>query len=634
MNPAKGHDRRHLYEFAAFRLDPAERVLTRGGLRIPLPPKAFDTLLILVGRNGHVVTKEDLLKAVWPDTFVEENNLTQHISMLRKALGQSAGEPEYIETVPRIGYRFVAPVRDALEEGEVEVLVERQTRTHVALHEQEIEEETGSRRWLAASAAVAVVGVAILAVALSRGRESAPQPQAPRSIAVVPFRNLNPDGQSAFLSYSLADAINHRLGYFSGIVVRPSSYMAAYGKGDVDPRTVASELHVQTVLTGSYIKEGDLLRVSAELVDVAKDDVLWRDTFDVPYIQLLTVQDRVAESVAHGLQLQVLPQEAARLKRSVPQNPLAYEFYLRAQDFGHANDYRSAVEMLEKSVQLDASYAPAWMTLGNAYANYGNWQNGGEDYRPKSRSAFDKALQLDPELPLIHAFMAAQMMEHGDLEGGVTALRQELRLNPNQATAHWWMAEADLYGGMLPESIAEGERALRLDPLVNGGSTFNSYLHAGDYDEFLATLPAGGSARTTFYRGLCLLYMGQSTRAAEQFAQAFQLDPTLLHAKYGRALLYAIDHQSSEGLRYLKDVERTSPTADGEMLYKMSQAYNLLGDRASAFRLLRQAIDHSFYCDACFARDPLLASLRGEPQYRELVSLAGGRHERFKRAYF
>jgi DNA-binding winged helix-turn-helix (wHTH) protein/TolB-like protein/Tfp pilus assembly protein PilF len=643
------------YEFGPFCLKPSERLLQLAGQTIPLPPKAFETLLLLVQNSGHVLSKDELMKTLWPETFVEENNLTQHISQLRRALGEGSDGRGYIETVPRLGYRFIMPVSEVSGDGGEELLLQRRTRAHIVLHEQ-VEEEvsntdsseeratkTGTlrsrtrssaiRRWIIAGAVAAAALSAAFLVAWRSGRLSFASNQG-RTLAILPFRNLKPDPASQFLSYSLADAIIHRLGYVSDIAVRPSSYVAKYRDGDADPRAVAEELHVQAVLTGNYIKEGNRLRVSAELIDVAKGEVLWRDTLDVPYDQLMTVQDRVAESAVRGLRLRILPQEAERLKNSQPRNPLAYEFALRAFQFGLPNDYRVAVQLLEKSVALDPSYAPAWMELGNAYAGYANWQGGGPEFLTKSKAAFDKALQLEPEMPQVHAFMAVQMMETGDLDRGVLALREELRLNPNMAMAHWWLTEAYLYGGMLQESIAEGERALRLDPLVNVGSTFNSYLHAGEYEKFLSTLPVGESARTSFYRGLCFLYMKDSSRAADEFEHAYALDPSFLHANYGRAFLYAIRREPAKGLRYLQEVEQKTPTLDGEMLYKIGQAYAVLGDAPSALRLLREAIDHNFYCHACFVRDPLLVPLHGETEYAELMNLARERHEAFRQRFY
>jgi DNA-binding winged helix-turn-helix (wHTH) protein/TolB-like protein/Tfp pilus assembly protein PilF len=641
------------YEFGPFLLEPSERLLLRSGESVPLPPKAFDTLLLLVQNSGHVLSKDELMKTLWPDTFVEENNLTQHVSMLRRALGEGAGESGYIETVPRLGYRFIVPVREVAGNGDAELLLRRHTRTHIVLHEQEEEEVTSSeasedlavtaessprqrkssatRKWIVVSAVAGVAALAAVAFIVLRSGRISLRPNPPRTLAVLPFRNLKSDAESQFLSYSLADAIINRLGYVNEISVRPSSYVAKYRDGDVDPRVVARELHADAVLTGNYIKEGDRLRVSAELVDVAKAEVLWHDTLDVPYDQLLTVQDRVAESVLRGLRLRILPEEAQRLKQSAPKNPIAYEYFLRAQG---VPDFRLAIQLLEKSLALDPEYAPAWARLALDYGGYAAWQGGGPDYMTKSKAAFDKALQLDPDVPHVRTFMAIQMMERGELDQGLLTLREELRLNPNEAQAHWWLTEAYLYGGMLPESIAEGERALQLDPLVNTGSTLNSYLYTGDYEKFLSTTPAGVDARASFYRGLCFLYMNDVTRATSEFEHAYALDASLLHAKYGKAFVYAIQQQPAEGLQYLKEVEQETPTVDGEMLYKVAQAYLMLGDKPSALRLLRKAIDHNFYCHACLIRDPLFGSIRGESEYADLVRRALDLHEAFRRRYF
>ena len=650
-----------LYEFGPFRLDCAKHLLLKDSESLPLTPKAFEILALLVEKRGALVTKGELLNAVWPNTFVEENNLTQYVSLLRKTLGDEAEDQKYIQTVPRLGYRLVSDVR-LIVDCEPSVLVAKHTHTRVVMREEreEVREEdqelaeadataesaalvssslsmptklTMIRKWMVV-VAVSFICLAAAYLFVERGRKPVPQPNAPRTLAILPFRDLKPEGDSQFLSYSLADAIIHRLGYFNEIVVRPSSYVAKYRGGEADPRAVAQELHVEAVLTGNYIRENNRLRVSAELIDVHRAEVLWRDTLEVPYGQLLTVQDRVAENVVRGLRVQMLPQLASRLKETAPRNALAYEYFLRGRDFGTPNDYRFSIQMLEKSVELDPNYAPAWMELGSAYVAYASWQGGEAAFTEKGRAAFSKALELDPQLPDAHVLMAVQMMEHGELEKGLLTLREELRIDPNEPMAHWWLTEAYLYGGMLEESIAEGERALNLDPLINGGSTFNSYLHAGDYEKFLSTLPVGESARTSFYRGLCFFYMQNNSRAATEFESAYSLDPSLLHAKYGRAFLYAIRNQPAEGRRYLKELERANPTADGEMLYKMAQAYATLGDTASALRLLRATIDHGFYCHACFIRDPLMTSLHGERQYVDLLDLAYDRHERFKHQYF
>jgi tetratricopeptide (TPR) repeat protein len=165
-------------------------------------------------------------------------------------------------------------------------------------------------------------------------------------------------------------------------------------------------------------------------------------------------------------------------------------------------------------------------------------------------------------------------------------------------------------------------------------STFNTYLYAERDQEFIASLPAEESARTTFYRGLGYYYLKDFARAADEFDHAYELDPSLLHAQFGRAFAYAIRGQRGEGIRFLSRVEQAARPHDGEMLYKIAQAYAVLGDRPSALRLLRQSIEHNFYCYPYFVRDPMLESLRTSPDYSALMELARQRHEAFRRKFF
>src|SRR5713226_6935333 len=286
-----GNQGNHLYEFDQFRLDDAERLLVVNGKPVQLTPKALDTLVTLVRNSGHVVGKEELIAEVWPDTFIDENTLAQNISLLRKALGQNREGQGYIETVPKRGYRFVAGVRD--------VVIERHSRLHAVIEEREADVPgelqdiglvnlIGLRRGFrgiladkrkAMAAVIAVLGVVIAVAATLRLTRSSSLSSGPRTIAILPFRNLKGDAESEFLSLSLADAITGRLGHLNQIVARPSSYVDKYSNKEVDPRQAARELSVDTLLTGSFIREGDDLRISAELVDVKNDQVLWGDTF-------------------------------------------------------------------------------------------------------------------------------------------------------------------------------------------------------------------------------------------------------------------------------------------------------------------------------------------------------------------
>ncbi|HEY0405760.1 MAG TPA: winged helix-turn-helix domain-containing protein [Pyrinomonadaceae bacterium] len=718
--------RKHFYEFGPFRLDATERVLLGREGAIPLTPKAFDTLLLLIENSGHIVGKRELMEKVWPESFVEENNLAQNISLLRKTLGREAAGAKFIETVPKRGYRFIADVRETFDES-VELIVHEQT-THSILFEEDdssapdedalllntkvirtrsepslsahteppaalpahaepsahapagpqtmqarllgperqperqplleaapdaliaaapasskprAERARHNRRRLAlVFAAVALLATAIAyPYYLRKSREARPPANEARTLAILPFKNLKQDAETDFLCFSLADAIITKLGYIRTLTVRPSSYIDKYRNQVIDPKSVAEELNVNTLLTGGFVKEGDDLRITAQLVDVASNEILWRGEMDLKYENLLSVQDRVAEQIIEGLQLRLSPAESERLKLDVPRSPLAYEYYLRGVDLYSTSQFQLAREMLEKSVEIDPSYALAWAHLGTTYAASASFQFGGREFYRKARAAYEKALALNPEQIEARIFMANTLTDTNGVEQAVPMLRQALETNPNTALAHWELGYAYRFAGMLEESIAEGELARRIDPGVKlNSSAFNSYLYIGQYEKFLRSLPPREDAAfIIFYRGLGNYYLKNRERAAADFERAYALDSSLFQAQIGKALSYSLGGQEAKGLALLRETERRveeQGVSDAEGIYKVAQAYAALGDKASALRMLRRSIEGGFFCYPYFVNDALLENLRSEPEYAALMEQARRRHEEFKREFF
>lgn len=695
--------RKHFYEFGPFRIDVTERTLLAREGSIQLTPKAFDTLLLLVENSGHVLDKRELMEKVWPESFVEENNLAQNISLLRKALGREETGAKYIETVPKRGYRFVAEVRETWDEA-VELIVREQT-THSILIEEtdadamgedellerakviaaraepltkqaQIRERSTPALLAPASVALAsgetavpvvplktttpphkrhernwkklaliLTAVALVAVAigypyyLRKTRESQPVSSMSRTLAILPFRNLKQDTETDFLSFSLADAIITKLGYISTLTVRPSSYVDKYRNPTIDPQTVAHELNVNTLLTGGFVKEGDDLRITAQLVDVTTNELLWRGEMDLKYENLLSVQDRVAQKIIEGLQLRLSPAESERLKLDVPRSPLAYEYYLRGVDLYSTNQFQLARQMLEKSVEIDPSYALAWAHLGTTYAAGASFQFGGREFYRKAEDAYEKALALNPEQIEARIFAANTFTDTNRVEQSVPLLRQALDTNPNTALAHWELSYAYRFAGVLEASIAEGELARRIDPAVKlNSSAFNSYLYIGQYEKFLQSLPVREDAAfIIFYRGLGNYYLKNRERAAADFDRAYELDATLFQAQVGKALGYSLGGQRTKGLALLQEIERRideQGVSDAEGIYKVAQAYSVLGDTRSALRMLRRSIEGGFFCYPYFVGDALLENLRNEPDFKALMEQAERRHEDFKRKFF
>ncbi|MFZ0312638.1 MAG: protein kinase [Candidatus Korobacteraceae bacterium] len=487
---------------------------------------------------------------------------------------------------------------------------------------------------------IAVLLVVVFAIGYFFARRSHPAPTAeePRSLAVLPFRNLTPDAKTDFLGYALADEIITKLDYVNALTVRPSSSVDKYRNQIVDARKVAADLNVDTLLTGTYIKDGDDLRITAQLVDVKPDKILWREAIDLKYDNLLTVQDRVVQQIVKELQLNLSPAEAASLKAEKPINPAAYEDYLRGIDLYSLSDFSAAIDMLEKATALEPNYAPAWAYLGRAYTTNASLQFGGSEQYVKAQSAYEKAIGLSPTSLEPRIFMANLLTDTGRVEQAVPLLRSVLKDNPNNAEAHWELGYAYRFGGMLEESVVECEKARQNNPQVKiSSAALNSYLYLGEYEKFLQSLPASDSAYILFYRGFTEYYMSHRDQAAKDFDRAFDRDPSLLPANVGKALSYSIKQDKARGVKLLKQTEdkiEERGVSDPEGMYKVAQAYAVLGDRAAALHMLRHSIGGGFFCYPYFVSDPLLQNLRSEPEFQALLNQARQRHEQFKTSFF
>src|SRR5580700_9450447 len=461
---------RGFFEFGPFRLEPAEHLLLRDCTPIPLPPKTFELLVFLVQNHSRLVTKEQIMQAVWQESFVEEANLTVSISALRKALGEKE-ESRYIETVPKRGYRFTAPVREVklpvditpaqspqnlaaapelsvfgppTASAAAPATARAETRAGQAGEKQPAAEKRESLSALQVAPQPSIDFVAAIPHTLTDSRDAKPrkrvlatavlillcalvgftgylrvQPdrssssQQPRSLAVIPFQNVGQDSSSDFLGFSLADAVITKLGYVSSLSVRPSSAVEKYRNQSIDIRKVASELNVDTLLTGNFIREGDNFRITPQLIDARTQEILWRGTIDLKYDHLLTVQDHVAQQIVKGLELSLSPSQAEKLKSDQAVDPVAYEYYLRGVDLYSRNDFPMAIQMLEKSAEIGPNYALTWALLGKSYEAAASLQFGGRQQNEKAQAAFEKALAIQPNQIEANIYMANLFTDTG-----------------------------------------------------------------------------------------------------------------------------------------------------------------------------------------------------------------------------
>ncbi|MGH9752968.1 MAG: tetratricopeptide repeat protein, partial [Blastocatellia bacterium] len=412
----------HRFEFGPFRLDTAERLLLRDGEPVLLPPKAFDTLLVLVANRGHILRKDDLLNAVWPEAMVEENNLSQYVSALRKALGDDCNGQKYIETIPKLGYRFVARVM-------------------------EVEEEKNS---VQESGRIAGSHV--------------------RSIAVLPFKYLGAEGGDEYLGLGIADAIITRLGNLKQIVVRPTSSVRKYAGSAQDPIVAGHELRVEAVLEGNIQRAGDRIRATVQLVSVRDEAPMWAEKFDVEFKDIFTVEDSTSEQVVEALILKLTHEERERLTRRYTEDIEAYQLYLKGRYYWNkrsSGGFKKASSYFQQAIDKDPGYALAYAGLADCYnlhSYYGEMAP--QESFPKAKAASSRALEIDDMLAEARTSLAfVRAWYDWDWPAAESEFHRALELNPNYATAHHWYALFLMAMERADEAIEEIKRAHEIDPL-------------------------------------------------------------------------------------------------------------------------------------------------------------------------
>jgi len=449
------------YDFGEFRLNTLERSLEIAGRPVSIAPKALDVLIVLVENRGKIVEKADLMRQVWPDTFVEDNNLAFNISVLRKLFGESGASPRFIETIPKRGYRFinqecaaapqeVEPIAEPSPAPEPEVVLPAPAR--------------GIRRFwrpalavlLAAAAATAIWSLTI-------------QPQSPRSLAVLPFRALDAASEDDSLEVGLTDALIARLTSSLSIPVRPTSAVMRYRNQQENPVASGAALGVDAILEGTFQKHDGRIRSSVRLLRTRDGKLLYTGVFDQGMAELFQLEDALSTELAGALILRLTPVKNARGIRGT-HDPVAYAAYLKGRYYWNRRTRGSlhrALDYFHEAVSADPADALAYAGLGDTYLLLPSTErvpNAG--MMLLARAAAERASSLDPGLAEPHASLGLLAMNYDlDWAAAEREFRTAIRLNPNYPTARHWYAEYLGSMGRIAESEAEFERARILDPL-------------------------------------------------------------------------------------------------------------------------------------------------------------------------
>jgi DNA-binding winged helix-turn-helix (wHTH) protein/TolB-like protein/Flp pilus assembly protein TadD len=634
-----------LYEFGPFQLDPPERLLLCDGQPVSLTPKAFDLLLALVDRSGHLVEKEELLKIVWPDSFVEEGNLAVTISLLRKALNDDRGHHRYIETISKKGYRFVADVKKHDEHEPASTPITSVSQLALpsppASTTDSAEMVTpsagrnvnlGRRIMLWASCAIGLLAVIALATLRHRS-EAAPLTDSPiRSLAVLPFQTLGTGGPNKYLEIGMADAVITKLVNTGKVIVRPTSAIQHYAGTQLTPQAVGREQGVDAVLDGRIQRDGDRVRVTMQLIRVQDGEQLWADSFDRQFSDIFNLEDSLAEMAAQSIRLQLNGEENRKFTKRSTDNPAAYEAYMKGRYFWNKRTetgLKKGLAYFRDAIKLDPGFADAYVGIADSYATLGLYSVlPPKEAFPAAKTAATRALQMDNTLAAAHATLGfIYFYYEWNPSASADEFRRAVTENPHYAMAHSWYAESLAARGQYPEAIVEAQQALQDDPLsmIVGSNAGWTYALAGQYDRAVETLKKAieidpSFPRTHFRLGQIYEQQGQLALAIPEFEKAVNLagddpyyDGSLGHA-YG---ISGNEHKARLILEKLQAQARQQYVPP----YAIGLIYIGLGEQNQAFQWLQKAADDRSTSMVFLRSDPELAGLRTDSRFAQLSQI-------------
>ena len=562
------------YEFGPFRVDSRERELRRDGKLVPLTPKVFDILMVLIQNPGRILTKDEMMQQIWPDTTVEESNLARNVSSLRKALGEEPGHAQYIETIPWRGYRLVAELKRSLE-----------------------------------------------------------QPETVDSLAVLPFVNETLDPSAEYLCDGITETLIRKLSLLGSLKVMSRHSVFHYKVHErteslPDAKTVGLELSVGAVLTGRLRLVDDIVLVSVELVDASDNRHLWGAQYNRELSHIATLQETITQQIAERLKLKVTGEEKQRLteRERHTEDPEAYQLYLKGRHFWNKltpDGVQKGMELFQRALEKDPGYALAYTGLLDCHT-YLN--------RPvEARKAAAKALELDPTLGEAHASLGFfKFLYDWDFPGAEKELKHAIELSPNYAQARHWYAIYLAQMGRHEEAIHQAQLAQQLDPLsLLMNQTAGLVLSvARQYDrateELLKVIDMDANyAAAHGTLGIVYARKGKCEEAIKEFEKVASLagghPGVVTSIKALTAYSYAVCNRPDQA-RVLVEEICTEPTASS---YLLATIYASLGEHDRALDWLGRAYADRDFQVVSLKVDPALDSLRSSTRFQELLARAG-----------
>ncbi|HNP34221.1 MAG TPA: winged helix-turn-helix domain-containing protein [Woeseiaceae bacterium] len=605
-----------ILSFGRFELDRAKRRLARDGKPIALTPKAFDLLMLFVERNGQLLAKDEIMQAIWPDSYVEETNLTSNISRLRKILDVDG--VRYIETRSKHGYCFTADV-ESRPSGD-------NTMEDPGADERSTTERSTANSRMRRIALVSLLVLACTIAALltwqwpiSKGGAVAGGPI--RSLAILPLKPLVADQRDEALEMGLADTLITRFAAEGSLAVRPLAAVRRFAGLQQDPLSAGRALGVDSVLDGSIYRSGDRIRVNARLIRVIDGSTIWAATFDEKMTGLFDVQDTIAEKVAAALSFEFSSDKRAQEARRSTDDTEAYQQYLRGRYHGAKLtlvDNEKAIEYYLRAIEIDPQYALAYAGLADAYLTLPLSSDlAPNEYFPKARAAAQRAIEIDDQLTTAYATLGwVALWYDWDLEEAEMLNREAAKVSPDDPDVRRFYAHVLSNSGHHEEALAEMELALKADPLnLRTLALYGQFLlHAGKLDESIASLRATADLESQFwlthlFLASAYIEKGLFTDAIAETRLAGQLSVSLAPRAFEAVALAKMGKpdEAQEILKQLIELrsERFVPP------HYLAMISNALGNTDDTFRWLEEAYA---------SRDAKMSFLLVEPKWKNLHS--------------
>jgi TolB-like protein/DNA-binding winged helix-turn-helix (wHTH) protein/tetratricopeptide (TPR) repeat protein len=643
-------ERTRRIRFDAFDVDMRAGEVRKHGIRLKLHRQPFQVLSLLLEHPGDVVTREELRQKLWPgDTFVDfDTGLNSAVKKLRDALCDSADAPRYIETLPRRGYRFIAQVQNGdLSAGvspiELPAVVPLRSNPNEdglgaeRLADGEVDvRRTGTSRarpWLVLGCVAALALMAVTSVMLRSHTGHTSQTKI-RSLAVLPLNNLSGDSSQEYLADEMTEELCGRLARIHDLRVISRTSVMRFKGTKLSVPEIARTLGVDALVEGSVIRQGNRIRVHAQLIRASTDEHLWADEYDGELGDVLTLESEVAQSIARTVEVKVTGEERARLIAAHHVSPEVYESYLKAEnEFSKSSsqaELEQSIAYFEETIGKDPNFAPAYVGLAKAYERLGSVLGGAppKETHPKMMSAVRKAIELDPDLAEPHVLLAEVYQKQWQWSDAEAEFKRALELNSNDAGAHVGYAKWLLCQGRTDEALAWVQRARELDPLggagitpVGGVAITNGFIlfYARRYDEAIRELRNDDPDH--WYLGLALIANGQPDEAIPVLEKA--LGPDRNPAVMGVLVrAYAHAGRRKEALRLLDELKRRQQKSYVAAA-PFVNAYLGLGDNEQALAWLERAYEEQSNMLQLIKVHPYLDPLRSDPRFVDLVHRVG-----------